>query len=88
MPNVVLRKRTVAGELSCKQSPVERASIQARQILCFTDCGCLPITLEEIQPLLTTWQEALAMIRQGRIKDSKTLVGLLHYRTFIDPAVG
>jgi ADP-ribose pyrophosphatase len=36
---------------------------------------------EEIQPLIVPWQEALAMTRDGRIQDAKTLVGLL----FFDP---
>ncbi len=34
---------------------------------------------EDVRPLLTTWQEALAMARDGRIRDAKTLVGLLYY---------
>jgi ADP-ribose pyrophosphatase len=34
---------------------------------------------EEIQPLIVPWQEALAMTRDGRIQDAKTLVGLLFY---------
>ena len=37
---------------------------------------------EDIQPLLCTWEEALEMARQGEIRDAKTLVGLLYYRTF------
>ena len=37
---------------------------------------------EEIQPLLTTWQEALEMARDGRIQDAKTLAGLLYYEAF------
>lgn len=37
---------------------------------------------EEISPLLKTWPEALDMIRQGIIKDAKTLVGLLYYQAF------
>jgi ADP-ribose pyrophosphatase len=32
---------------------------------------------EEIQPLIVPWQEALAMTRDGRIQDAKTLVGIL-----------
>ena len=32
---------------------------------------------EEIQPLIVPWHEALAMTRDGRIQDAKTLVGLL-----------
>jgi ADP-ribose pyrophosphatase len=34
---------------------------------------------EEIQPLIVPWQEALAMTRDGRIQDAKTLVGLLFF---------
>lgn len=34
---------------------------------------------EDIQPLLTTWEEALEMARDGRIQDAKTLTGLLFY---------
>ena len=37
---------------------------------------------EDIQPLLYTWEEALKMARRGEIRDAKTLVGLLYYRTF------
>ncbi len=32
---------------------------------------------EHIQPLVTTWQKALEMARDGRIQDAKTLTGLL-----------
>jgi ADP-ribose pyrophosphatase len=37
---------------------------------------------EEISPLLCTWDEALAMVREGRIQDAKTLAGLLYYDAF------
>lgn len=37
---------------------------------------------EDIQPLLCTWEDALEMARRGDIRDAKTLVGLLYYRTF------
>lgn len=37
---------------------------------------------EEISPLVSTWEEALAMARDGRIQDAKTLAGLLYYNTF------
>jgi ADP-ribose pyrophosphatase len=37
---------------------------------------------EDIRPLLCTWQEVLEMAERGDIRDAKTLVGLLHYRTF------
>ena len=32
---------------------------------------------EELEPLLCSWDEALAMIHSGRIHDAKTLAGLL-----------
>ncbi len=34
---------------------------------------------EDIESLLCTWDEALAMARDGRIRDAKTLVALLLY---------
>jgi ADP-ribose pyrophosphatase len=37
---------------------------------------------EDIQPLLCTWEEAMAMAREGQIADAKTLVALLYYRAF------
>lgn len=37
---------------------------------------------EEISPLPCTWEEALAMARDGRIQDAKTLVGLLYFDAF------
>ena len=37
---------------------------------------------EEIRPLLTTWDDALAMIGRGEIEDGKTLAGLLYYHVF------
>jgi len=37
---------------------------------------------EDIQPLLCTWDEAMEMVRRGDIRDAKTLVGLLYWRTF------
>ena len=37
---------------------------------------------EDIRPLLATWPEALEMVRDGRIHDAKTLVGLLYYEAF------
>jgi ADP-ribose pyrophosphatase len=37
---------------------------------------------EDIQPLLYTWEDALEMVRRGDVRDAKTLVGLLYYRTF------
>jgi ADP-ribose pyrophosphatase len=37
---------------------------------------------EDIQPLLCEWSEALAMIRQGKIRDAKTLAALLYHHTF------
>ena len=38
---------------------------------------------EDIQVLECTWEEALAMSRQGEIRDAKTLVALLYYHTFL-----
>jgi len=37
---------------------------------------------EDLQPLVTTWQEAMEMARDGRIRDAKTLVGLMYYEVF------
>ncbi len=37
---------------------------------------------EEIRPLPVAWEEAIAMARDGRIHDAKTLVGLLYYGSF------
>ena len=34
---------------------------------------------EQIQPHVVPWQEALAMTRDGRIQDAKTLIALLYY---------
>ena len=39
---------------------------------------------EAIEPLLCTFEEALEMARRGDIHDSKTLVGLLYYQTFLN----
>jgi ADP-ribose pyrophosphatase len=36
---------------------------------------------EDIQPMLCTWQESLDMVERGEIRDAKTLVGLLYYRS-------
>ena len=36
---------------------------------------------EDIEPMLCTWDESLEMMRRGEIRDAKTLVGLLYYRT-------
>jgi ADP-ribose pyrophosphatase len=44
-----------------------------------------PATLdagEDIRTLLSTWDEALAMVRDGRIRDAKSMLGLLYYRSF------
>jgi ADP-ribose pyrophosphatase len=40
---------------------------------------------EDIRPLLSTWPEALAMVRDGRIRDAKSMVGLLYYQAFRRP---
>lgn len=37
---------------------------------------------EEISPMVIPWSEALAMIRDGRIQDAKTLAGVLYYHVF------
>ena len=37
---------------------------------------------EDIQPLICTWDEALAMVGRGEIRDAKTLAALLYYHTF------
>ena len=34
---------------------------------------------EDIRPLLVTLPEALAMVRDGRIRDAKSMLGLLYY---------
>jgi ADP-ribose pyrophosphatase len=34
---------------------------------------------EQIENLVVGWDEALAMLQQGRIRDAKTLVGLLYW---------
>jgi ADP-ribose pyrophosphatase len=39
---------------------------------------------ESIEPLLVAWDEALAMAVDGRIRDAKTLVGLLYYERLIE----
>ncbi len=39
---------------------------------------------EEIELLAVPWEDALAMARDGRIKDAKTLVGLLYYEMVRD----
>ena len=42
---------------------------------------------EEIHNRLVPWAEAFDMVRQGRIEDAKTLVGLLYYATFRAPGL-
>ena len=37
---------------------------------------------EDIRPLLCTWSEALDMVRDGRIRDAKSMLGLLYYQAF------
>ena len=34
---------------------------------------------EDIEPFVISWQEAMAMVHDGRIEDAKTLVALLDY---------
>ncbi len=38
---------------------------------------------EQISNLVVTWEEALELLRSGRIEDAKTLVGLLYYERFV-----
>jgi ADP-ribose pyrophosphatase len=37
---------------------------------------------EDIRPLLTTLPDALAMVGDGRIRDAKSMLGLLYYQAF------
>ncbi len=37
---------------------------------------------EDIRPLLCTWDEALAMVGDGRMRDAKSMLGLLYYQAF------
>jgi len=37
---------------------------------------------EQIEPLLTAWPEAMAMVRDGRIHDGKTIAALLFFEVF------
>jgi len=41
---------------------------------------------EQIEPLVLPWEDALAMARDGRIEDAKTLIGLLYGDLFRRPA--
>ena len=53
-----------------------------------TDLEAGPTSLEpgeEIRQLPTPLEEALAMARDGRIRDAKTLVALMYYACFIAP---
>jgi len=34
---------------------------------------------ERLQPIVVAWDEAMAMLRRGEIRDAKTLAGLLYY---------
>lgn len=52
---------------------VARGLTETRQSL---DAG------ETIEPLIVSWDEALAMTADGRIQDAKSLVGLLYYERF------
>jgi len=38
---------------------------------------------EQITLCVTPWDETLRLIREGEIRDAKTLVGLLHYAAFL-----
>jgi ADP-ribose pyrophosphatase len=44
--------------------------------------GASPEPGEEIENLIVSWPEAMAMIRNGQIEDAKTLVGLLYFDRF------
>jgi len=37
---------------------------------------------EDLRPRLCTWEEAMDLVRQGRIQDAKTLAGLLYWERF------
>ena len=37
---------------------------------------------EDLQPWPATWKEAMRMVQDGRIRDAKTLAGLLYYGAF------
>ena len=37
---------------------------------------------EMIEPFVTTWEEAMELVRRGEIKDAKTIAGLLWYDRF------
>lgn len=37
---------------------------------------------EMIEPFVTTWEEAMELVRRGEIKDAKTMAGLLWYDRF------
>ena len=43
---------------------------------------------EEIRVRITDWAEALAMVRDGRIQDGKTIAGLLFYDKFRQAVAG
>jgi ADP-ribose pyrophosphatase len=38
---------------------------------------------EDLRPVLVTWDEALELVRQGRIQDAKSLAGFLYYEAFL-----
>lgn len=38
---------------------------------------------EQIENVVVTFQEAIEMVRHGRIEDAKTMVGLLYYNRFV-----
>jgi ADP-ribose pyrophosphatase len=37
---------------------------------------------EEIEPFLCPWRDALKLAETGKIRDAKSLVGLLYYEQF------
>jgi ADP-ribose pyrophosphatase len=40
---------------------------------------------EQIAPIVVSWQEAIALVRDGKIQDAKTLVALLYYESMGRP---
>lgn len=43
-------------------------------------------TGEQIEPVLATLEEAIAMVRSGKIQDAKSVAALLYYERFRQPA--
>ncbi len=50
------------------------------------DPGATDLQVDErIEPLVVPWQEAVAMVRDGRIEDAKTQIGLLYAELYCPP---